>query len=126
MVQLRFAAATEHDDQAALFRLVDLHRAQCPALANVFAVPNGGQRHPAVAAKLKAEGVQRGVPDVLCLVACQGYHGLALELKTPVGTVAPEQRAWHDRLRAAGYRVEVCRGWAAAWAMLCDYLGLPE
>ena len=29
-----------------------------------FAIPNGGHRHPAVAAKLKAEGATPGVPDL--------------------------------------------------------------
>ena len=32
----------------------------------IFAIPNGGQRHKAVAAKLKAEGVKSGVPDLFC------------------------------------------------------------
>jgi hypothetical protein len=119
------ATSSEHDEQAALFRLVDAYSAQYPALLNVAAIPNGGARHPAVGARLKAEGVRRGVPDVFCWVARGSWHGLALELKTATGSVAPEQRAWHTRLQAAGYRVDVCRGWEAAWAALVDYLGLP-
>ena len=30
----------------------------------IWHIPNGGHRHPAVAAKLKALGVMRGVPDL--------------------------------------------------------------
>lgn len=44
----------------------------------LFAVPNGGHRHPATAKKLKAEGVVAGIPDMLFL-----YQGKlhAFELK---------------------------------------------
>ena len=30
----------------------------------IFAIPNGGKRHPATAQKLKMEGVKAGVPDL--------------------------------------------------------------
>lgn len=132
--------ASEHEEQAALFRLIDLYAPSYPALASVFAVPNGGHRHPAVAARLKAEGVRRGVPDILCLVPRPlppaghpvdsapwfPYHGLAIELKRPGGHVAPEQDAWLARLTAAGYLAVVCVGWAVAWRTLVRYLELPE
>lgn len=127
MIQARLpGTASEHDEQAALFRLIDTYAAQYPALLNVAAVPNGGHRRPAVAARLKAEGVKRGVPDCGIFIARQGYHGLFIEMKTAIGVVKPEQKVWHERLRAEGYRVEVCRGWVAAWNVICEYLGLPE
>lgn len=40
------------------------------------------------------------------------------------GRVSPEQEDWHAKLTARGYRVEVCRGAAAAIAVLKDYLGM--
>jgi VRR-NUC domain-containing protein len=126
VVQLRLAPASEHAEQADLFRLVDLYSARYPALLNVAAIPNGGARHPATGARLKAEGVRAGYPDLFCAWPRLPFAGLFIELKTATGRVAPEQAAWHERLRAAGYRVEVCRGAAAAWAVLCDYLGISE
>lgn len=78
-------------------------------------VPNGGQRHPAVAKKLKAEGVKRGVPDVLVFEVCRGSasdlsfcDGLALELKVGRNKPTAAQVEWHERLRKNGWRVEVC------------------
>jgi hypothetical protein len=48
---------SEHDEQVALFKMIRLYSIKHPPLKNAFAIPNGGQRHKAVAAKLKAEGV---------------------------------------------------------------------
>lgn len=134
--------ASEHDEQAALFHFAALHEWHEPRLAMLFAIPNGGARHPATGAKLKAEGVRPGVPDVM--LAVPGFdvletpgddglgiraerHGLFIELKrTRGGTVSAEQRAWHDRLRRQGYRVAVCRGWTEAVAAIADYLDRPD
>ena len=82
-------------------------------------VPNGGQRHPAVAKKLKAEGVKAGVPDVLIFNEAEWsidthgwmdnmYNGLALELKVGGNKPTAAQVEWHERLRKNGWRVEVC------------------
>jgi hypothetical protein len=46
-------ARSEHDEQVALFKMIRLYSIKHPALKNAFAIPNGGQRHKAVAAKLK-------------------------------------------------------------------------
>lgn len=81
-------------------------------------VPNGGQRHPAVAAKLKACGVKRGVPDVLIFDAAafgcvETPCGIAIELKRADGVqsdVSLEQRQWLDMLSKRGWRVLVCFG----------------
>jgi hypothetical protein len=87
-------------------------------------VPNGGQRNAIVGAKLKAQGVKRGVPDVLvfdeiCSTKLQGWNGLAIELKNgKAGRVSPEQAAWHDRLRKNGWRVDVCRSLDEVLAVL--------
>jgi hypothetical protein len=113
---------TEHAEAVALMRCVRLHEARWPELRLLYAIPNGGDRHPIVAAKMKAEGVRAGVPDYCLPVPRGGYHGLYVELKTPTGYPSREQRAWIAALREQGYRAEVCRGWAAAWDVIRDYL----
>lgn len=96
-----------------------------PAWRRLFAIPNGGWRHPRTAARLRAEGVQAGLPD-LCLPAAHGgAFGLFLEMKSARGRVTPAQAAWHTALRAAGYAVVVCRTLDEAQAALRAYSTLP-
>lgn len=118
--------ASEHAEQAALIERVAWAAGQHPELALLLAIPNGGARHKATAARLKAEGVRAGVPDLFLPVARGGSHGLWIEMKRARGgRVAAAQAWWHVRLAEAGYRVEVCHGQDAAWAALCRYLELP-
>lgn len=120
---------TEHVEAVRLMQAVRLHESRHPELSNLTAIPNGGDRHGAVAAKMKAEGVRKGYPDYLLDVPRGDFHGLRIELKrinaSPSDTKT-EQRDWHARLRAQGYRVEVCKGWEAAWAVICDYLSITN
>ena len=76
----------------------------------IFSVPNGGHRHPAVAAKLKATGVSSGVPDLFVPA-----WGLWVEMKrTKGGAVSAEQKDWIKYLEEVGYCVKVCKGAEAA------------
>lgn len=68
----------------------------------IFAVPNGGHRGASQGARLKAEGVTRGVPD-LYIPALR----LWVEMKIKGGRVSPEQRQWHEYLEGIGDRVVV-------------------
>jgi hypothetical protein len=113
---------TEHAEAVALMKAVRYAEGKHPELRLLFAVPNGGDRHPAVAAKMKAEGVKAGVPDYLLPVARGGFHGLAIELKTATGSPSREQRQWIADLRAQGYRADVCKGWLQAFNTITDYL----
>ena len=70
----------------------------------VYAIPNGGKRGRLEAMRLQAEGVTAGMPD-LHLPELR----LWIEMKTPTGTVSPVQKAMHERLRAGGQTVVVCR-----------------
>lgn len=127
----RLPVASEDAEQAALFSWADIAAWGEPRalpLALMFAVPNGGHRHPATAARLKATGVRAGVPDVCLPVrsADGAFIGLWLELKrADGGRVSKAQTWWHGELRAAGHRVEVARGWQAAAEVVCEHLGLP-
>lgn len=112
----------EHTEQALLFQWVELAKGRTPELGMLFAVPNGGHRHIAVAAKLKAEGVKRGVPD-LCLPVPRGkYHGAFWEMKAGANRASREQRAWLDALAKLGYYTNVCLGWETARDEITAYL----
>jgi len=117
------ATRTEHVEAVHLMRVVKLHEARFPALRLMFAVPNGGDRHKIVAAKMKAEGVKPGVPDYLLPVPMGGHAGLAIELKTATGYASKEQKQWIADLRSHGWRAEVCRGWEQAWDVVRNYVG---
>jgi len=115
----------EHAEAVRFFQMVKMHEAKHRALRMLFAVPNGSARHPAVAGKLRAEGVRPGVSDYLLLVPSKGFHGLAIELKRQRGgEVSEAQAEFQMHARAHGYRAEVCKGWVEAWNTVCDYLGL--
>lgn len=87
---------TEEQIQRAVTQWLD---AALPDDAVFFAVPNGGARHPAVAAKLKATGTRRGVPDLS--VVWRG-RAIFIELKAKGGSLSPDQKAMHQRLTLAG------------------------
>jgi hypothetical protein len=114
--------ATEHQEQAALMAMCAALEGQHPEIALLYAIPNGGHRHVAVAARLKAEGVKAGVPDLHLPVARGRWHGLYLELKVGRNKPTPEQAQWHERLRAQGYAVVVCYGADQALTALQRYL----
>jgi hypothetical protein len=114
--------SSEHAEQKALFQWLALNARKDPDLALTFAIPNGGHRHIVVAAKLKAEGVRAGVPDVFLPVSRGDKHGIFIELKHGKNKLTPEQVWWQKRLLASGYQVVTAYGWEqAAWAIL-DYL----
>lgn len=116
----------EHQEQAALMRWAEYQSKKLPELALLFAIPNGGARHPAVAGKLKAEGVKAGVPDLFLPVPrnVQGiaFNGLFIEMKAGRNKPTPPQVQWIMRLSQHGYRVAVCWGWEAAREVIEEYL----
>lgn len=119
----------ESAEQQALFQWARLQSKARPELALLFHIPNGQKlagdrmRRARSAMRLKAEGMQPGVPD-LCLPCSRGgYNGLFIELKRKDGgTVSPAQKAWIDRLQAQGYRALVCNGFEAARETILNYL----
>ncbi|SDI56128.1 VRR-NUC domain-containing protein [Pseudomonas abietaniphila] len=114
-------------EQAAL--LAELKARHPEAWEHIHHVPNGGQRHKAVAAKLKAQGVKAGIPDLVLTMARGGYFGLYLEFKaTPPNDapVSPSQHACIRRLNEQGYLAIVCRGHFDAMEHIRAYLLLPK
>ena len=111
----------EHNLQVACVRWFAM---QFPHLAPLlFAIPNGGQRNAIVAAKLKAEGVRAGVPDLFLAVAAGEYHGLFIEMKNgKAGRVSESQKVMQAALAAQGYKVVICRTFEAFVQEIRDYL----
>lgn len=117
----------EHEMQVALFKWAALAGNQDARLRLLFAVPNGGHRDARTAAKLKAEGVKAGVPDVFLPVPCGRIGGLWLELKAGKNKPTAEQRAWHTALRSQGYAVEVVvDDWQRAVTVIERYLSVAR
>lgn len=84
-------------------------RLQYPKLASLlFAVPNGGARNAVTGAILKAEGVTKGVADLLLLVPTKHHHALCVEMKTPKGRQSQAQKDWQKAVTDQGYSYIVC------------------
>lgn len=95
---------------------------------STFSIPNGGERNVAVAARLKAEGVKKGVLDIFVAVPRGQYHGLWIEMKIEKhrnrqrGGMSPEQVEFGKVQLSLGYRVEVCYTWEEALNVWRDYV----
>lgn len=111
----------EHKEQCALIKWFDM---QYPAYkGRLFAIPNGGHRHIRVAAKLKAEGVRAGVPDLFLPIQAKGFGGLFIELKAKNGRPTEKQLDWLEYLSGEGYLTALCMGSQAAIDTIKSYLG---
>ncbi|QAU22874.1 VRR-NUC domain-containing protein [Dyella sp. M7H15-1] len=123
LARRRNVTPIEHDEQVMLIRWTRLATVAHPELDLLYAIPNGGERNKIIAAKLKAEGVRKGVPDLHLPVPRAGYCGLYVEMKRRKGgVVSEEQRVWIARLAEQGHRVEVCKGWEQARDVIVSYL----
>lgn len=117
---------SEEREQARLIRWASKRevRAAAPMLAYLFHVPNGGRRDGFTGAQMTALGVKRGVPDLLLPARAGAFTGLAIEMKSAAGRLAPEQSAWLEHLAGQAWRCELCRSAEDAARVLADYLGV--
>ena len=113
--------ASEHQEQKSLFQWARL--SGLPELVLMFAIPNGGARHIVTAAKLKAEGVKAGVPDIFLAAPCGDFHGLFIEMKVGKNKPTPTQMDWLTSLRNSGYQASVSYSWTDARDTIMAYLG---
>ena len=117
----------ESEEQQALFQWAKYAEGKYPELKLLYHIPNGGLRNKAVAVRLTAEGVRRGVPDMCLPVARGKYHGLYVELKRRVGgVVSKEQKQWCGALIKQGYCAVTCYGCEDAIKVIEAYLQLTE
>jgi len=117
-----WCVVSEHHEQCALVQWAMMQGGPMRDARKLFAIPNGGRRDAITGARMRREGVKRGVPDLCLPVARKGRHGLYIELKTARGRTTPEQREMIEQLREDGYEVAVCRGWEQARLVVEDYL----
>jgi hypothetical protein len=94
-----------------------------PELKWLHAIPNGGARDPATAARMKAEGARAGVADIFLPAARHGWHGLYIEMKKPKGgRVDDKQLEFGEHCKAQNYYWIVCTNWQDAVKVLQSYL----
>lgn len=119
-----FPTPTESEEQRALFEWRDIQKAAFPDLALMYHIANEGKRSPRTGARMRAEGLSKGLPDIHLPVARGGSHSLYIELKsTRKGArLTPEQIDWMDRLKGADNEVAVCYGADAAIQVIMRYL----
>lgn len=116
----------EHTEQKYLIEWARLNARRLPALARLYAIPNGGGRSKAQAGMLKAEGVRKGVFDLCLPVARGGWHGLYIEMKAIGGRVSLEQRSELTLLAHDGYLGMVAFGMRSAIEIIEWYLAKPR
>lgn len=104
---------------------------ECRWLANsipeyglVYKIPNEGKRTKSYAAKMKAEGLEPGVPDVFCAIMRLRYGGLYFEFKSEKGKLSKEQEKWIRKLRESGYLVFIVKTAKEAMTILRNYIAL--
>ena len=82
-----------------------------------WACPNGEQRNPKTAARLKQQGVRAGAADLMFVID-HLFHGL--ELKTEIGTLSKAQLQFQEDLERAGGIYHVAFGLEQAIAALIN------
>lgn len=116
---------SESQHQKAVIEWCALH----PKAGLIFAIPNGTHiKSHQGRAKAKAEGLKKGVPDLMLPVPSQGFNGLFIEMKKPkdaksgAGTPSKEQLQWLSDLSEQGYMTALCIGSDAAISTIESYL----
>lgn len=114
--------SSEHEEQTALFNWAAWEVTRYPELDLMFAIPNGGKRHPATAVKMKQEGVKPGVPDIFLPVPRGKYHGLFIEMKFGKNKPTEAQLQYIEALKFQGYKAVVCYSAQDAKQVILNYL----
>ena len=114
---------TEAQEQTTLFQWAALMTHRWPELRLLHHIPNGGSRNAIEAARLKAQGVKPGVPDIFLPCARGSWHGLYIEMKRRKGgRVSDEQKEMIRLLIEQGYKAVVCYGWEEAKNVIVEYM----
>lgn len=114
--------ASESVEQQCLFRWAEFAAVKHPVLNLLYHVPNEGRRSRSTGARMRAEGLKSGVPDICLPAPRSGYHGLYIELKANDNKATKNQLAWLKALDEQGYMTAICYGWVAAKEVIENYL----
>lgn len=121
---------SEHVEQKTLFEWAATQFVPHPELRWLYAIPNAGGEDQSArirGARMVAEGLKKGYPDVGLDVARGRYHGLRIEMKRrEKGKLSVHQEVWRDWLLSQDYAWAECRGWNDATVVILRYLQLPE
>jgi hypothetical protein len=116
---------SEHDEQTQLFQIIALYEERYPVLRWIFAIPNGGKRHPATAVRMKAEGVRRGIPDICIPYPVDEWSGCYVEMKFGKGRLTKEQQEFIEAFQNT-HKIYVCYSAIEAAHAIGEYLGIDE
>jgi len=118
LISVSKTSPSEHSEQVGF---INWFRVKYPNVL-IFAIPNGEKRAITVAKRLKAEGVVRGIPDLLI-----PQWTLWVEMKRiSGGRLSPEQKAMIQYLEGIGQKVIVAKGAADASKQILEYLKEEE
>jgi hypothetical protein len=120
----KIPAPSESVEQQCLFRWADFMAGQYPVLKLMHHIPNEGKRSRSTGARMKAEGLKPGFPDICLPVPVGKYHGLYIEMKAGKNTTTQNQDDWLEALSGQGYFTAVCWGWEQAAVVVTKYLGV--
>lgn len=109
---------TEDDIQKEVATWLDY---QLPKDWRWYHTPNGGQRNPATAGRLKAAGVKPGVADII--ICRPSGPDIWIELKAHKGVLSDAQKDWRDWMNACGRPYFVARSLGEVIGILKEFLG---
>jgi VRR-NUC domain-containing protein len=91
----------------------------------LIAFPNEGRRSPQAGRRMVAEGLRKGVTDLVLAVPTTHSSALWIELKTDTGRIRPEQRDFGIYL-ADRYTYRVCRSFDEARREIEQHLSFAQ
>lgn len=86
-----------------------------------FSVPNGGYRKKAEAARLKAEGANAGVSDLILQLPAGKWSSLNIEMKAG-SSQREEQKVYQTCVQVSGGRYELCRSYEQFVDLVTEYI----
>lgn len=117
---------SEATEQERVVNYCRYNEMRCPELKLLHHIPNGGRRDKKEAARLKAQGVKAGVPDLFLPVPRQGFHGLYIEMKYGENKTTQSQRFWLEELKKQGFKTVVCYRADAAIKEIDEYMSIEK
>lgn len=125
---------TEHEEQVSLIKWKKERQERIPELKWLFSIPNGtkttfyrskkGATYSPQKMYMKAEGLTKGICDLLLPCAKGEYHGLFIEMKDGKKKLRPDQEEFMEFALDEGYLAVVCTSFGHAKSEILAYLNL--